>query len=97
MSWFKKKKEVYSPKEETPILYTPKECQHLWWDSSPYFMFSWNAYHNESNKKKEKDKQLGRLTIKIYESYICCKCKQRDDRTLCTTEIEDITRDNALI
>lgn len=97
MSWFKKKKEVHSPKEETSILYTSKECEHLWWDSSPYFIFSWNVYCNESNKRKEKERQLGRLIVKIYETYVCCKCRQREDIVLQTIEIEDITRDNALI
>lgn len=97
MSWFKKKKEVHSSEKETSILYTPEKCEHLWWDSSPYFIFSWRAYHDERNWKKEKEKQLGCLTAKIYETYICCKCKERDDTVLQTIEIEDITRDNALI
>lgn len=96
MSWFTKKKNN-NKVEEVSTLYVPKECEHFWWDSSPYFIFSWNVYYSEANKKREKEKQLGRLVTKIYETYICCKCKQRNDEVLQTIEIEDITRNNALI
>jgi hypothetical protein len=96
MSWFKKKKELNDIKTDTSILPDQRKCKHIWWDSDPFFEFSWNVYQNESNRKKNKKEQLGRLRIKIIESYVCCNCGERHNESLQETEIEDITRDQAL-
>ena len=96
MNWFKKKQNPETVLEETIASIIPKECQHIWWDSSPFFEFSWNAYQSEYNRKKDKKEQLGRLRIEITESYVCCNCGERHNEILQKIEIEDITRDQAL-
>lgn len=96
MGWFKKKQSSVIESEEFITSITPKECQHIWWDSSPFFEFNWNAYQSEYNRKKNKTEQLGRLRIEITESYVCCNCGERHNEILQKIEIEDITRDQAL-
>lgn len=91
MNWFKKKKESVI---EIPVV--PKECSHIWCDFSPYMSSFWQVYYNDANRKRKKEEQLGVLKIKIFEPYVCVLCHKREDATLLTKEIKDITRDAAL-
>lgn len=97
MAWFNFRKKKEEVKLETSCE-TPQEqkCSHLWCDFPPYLEFWWTCYYNEFNKKREKERQLGRLKAEIIESYICCKCSERDNKVLHHIEIEDITRNEAL-
>lgn len=96
MSWFKKKENPKTEFEEIITSIAPKECQHLWWDSSPYFEFNWTSYCNDYNRRRDKKEQLGRLRVEITEAYVCCNCGERHNETLQKVEIDDITRDQAL-
>ena len=98
MAWFNFKKKKEEVKLETS--YEPpqeQKCSHLWCDFPPYLEFWWTCYHNEYNKRLAKEKQLGWLSAEITESYVCCKCSERDDKVLYRIKIEDITRNDALV
>jgi hypothetical protein len=98
MAWFNFRKKKEEVKLETSYE-TPREqkCSHLWCDFPPYLEFWWTCYRNEYNKRLAKEKQLGWLSAEITESYVCCKCSERDDKVLYRIKIEDITRNDALV
>ncbi len=84
--WFlKKKEEPIQTYEERP-----KECQHKWRDFDPIMKFSFYPYHENEDKNKK-----GQLKISMKESYVCCLCLDREDRTLCSWVFENLTQEEA--
>ena len=65
MSWGRKKKQ-----EEKPVTIQPPKCQHLWKDFPWYFKSVYNQGFYGGNNN---------LSIKIYEPYVCARCKERKD------------------
>lgn len=81
MSWFKRKnkKEENNLSSEQSSSITPK-CSHKWVDFDLYFRFTKNIHHDTYGKEYYTYKW------EIVEPYVCCWCKEREDKVLASCE-----------
>ena len=82
MAWGRKKK------QKEPIAVQQQECLHLWKDFPWYFKSTYN----------QGDYGVNNLSIKIFEPYVCARCKERKDILLEDFSFNDrnLTYENAL-